>query len=94
MATSLDLHGPLYGKRPCPADEIWLNDSDIVLVPKSGILVADNIISRRVWERSFARYRRWDENSQDAHLSPLIHLSALALRSAADLLAASLTSEF
>lgn len=45
MATKLDLRGPLYGKRPCPADEIWLNDSDIVLVPKSGILVADNIIS-------------------------------------------------
>ncbi|HWB11517.1 MAG TPA: polysaccharide biosynthesis/export family protein [Pirellulales bacterium] len=45
LATKLDLRGPLYGKRPCPADEIWLNDSDIVLVPKSGILVADNIIS-------------------------------------------------
>jgi hypothetical protein len=30
---------------PCPADEIWLNDSDIVLIPKSGIMVADNIIS-------------------------------------------------
>lgn len=45
LATKLDLRGPLYGKRPCPADEIWLNDSDIVLVPKSGILVADNVIS-------------------------------------------------
>jgi polysaccharide biosynthesis/export protein len=45
LATKLDLRGPLYGKRPCPADEIWLNDSDIVLIPKSGILVADNIIS-------------------------------------------------
>ena len=45
LATKLDLRGPLYGKRPCPADEIWLNDSDIVLVPKHGILVADNIIS-------------------------------------------------
>jgi polysaccharide biosynthesis/export protein len=45
LATKLDLRGPLYGKRPCPADEIWLNDSDIVLVPKSRILVADNIIS-------------------------------------------------
>ncbi|HQU42179.1 MAG TPA: polysaccharide biosynthesis/export family protein [Pirellulales bacterium] len=45
LATKLDLRGPLYGKRPCPADEIWLNDSDIVLVPKSRILVADNVIS-------------------------------------------------
>ncbi|HUY92385.1 MAG TPA: polysaccharide biosynthesis/export family protein, partial [Pirellulales bacterium] len=44
MATMLDLRGPLYGKRPCPADEIWLNDSDIVLIPKTGILVANNVI--------------------------------------------------
>ncbi|HXT58513.1 MAG TPA: polysaccharide biosynthesis/export family protein [Pirellulales bacterium] len=44
MATQLDLRGPLYGKRPCPADEIWLNDSDIVLVPKTRILVAQNVI--------------------------------------------------
>ncbi|HVX14846.1 MAG TPA: polysaccharide biosynthesis/export family protein [Pirellulales bacterium] len=45
LATRLDLRGPLYGRRPCPADEIWLNDSDVVLIPKSRILVADNIIS-------------------------------------------------
>jgi polysaccharide biosynthesis/export protein len=45
LATRLDLRGPLYGHRPCPADEIWLNDSDIVVVPKSRILVADNVIS-------------------------------------------------
>jgi len=44
LATMLDLRGALYAKRPCPADEIWLNDSDIVVVPKSAILVADNII--------------------------------------------------
>ncbi|MGH7193787.1 MAG: polysaccharide biosynthesis/export family protein, partial [Candidatus Saccharimonadales bacterium] len=44
LATRLDLRGPLYGKRPCPADEIWLNDSDIVVVPKTGILVANNVI--------------------------------------------------
>jgi polysaccharide export outer membrane protein len=44
MATQLDLRGPLYGQRPCPADEIWLNDSDIVLVPKTRILVAQNAI--------------------------------------------------
>lgn len=44
MATRLELRGPLYGHRPCPADEIWINDSDIVLVPKTGILVAQNVI--------------------------------------------------
>ena len=40
MATKIDLCGALFGKRPCPADEIWLRDSDIVLVPKSAILTA------------------------------------------------------
>ncbi|HUY32764.1 MAG TPA: polysaccharide biosynthesis/export family protein [Pirellulales bacterium] len=44
MATMLDLRGALYGKRPCPADEIWLNDSDIVLVPKTRLLVSNNVI--------------------------------------------------
>jgi polysaccharide export outer membrane protein len=46
MATMLDLRGALYGRRPVPADDIWLNDSDIVLVPKSPIQVADEIIEQ------------------------------------------------
>lgn len=37
MATKLDLAGGLFGKRPVPSDEIWLRDSDIVLVPKRPI---------------------------------------------------------
>ena len=44
MATRLDLRAALSGKRPCPADEIWLRDSDIVLVPKSPILQTDDMI--------------------------------------------------
>ena len=44
MATMLDVKGALYGKHPSPADEIWLSDSDIVVVPKSPILVADEFI--------------------------------------------------
>lgn len=46
MATMLDLRGALYGRRPTPADEIWLNDSDIVLIPKTPIDVADDIIEQ------------------------------------------------
>lgn len=46
MATMLDLQGALYGKRPCPADEIWLNDSDIVVVPKSPIMWANEFIDQ------------------------------------------------
>ena len=45
-ATILDLRGALYGKQPCPADEIWLNDSDIVLIPKSPIKVANEFIEQ------------------------------------------------
>ncbi|MHB0959268.1 MAG: polysaccharide biosynthesis/export family protein [Pirellulaceae bacterium] len=46
IATKLDLHGPLLGKRPCPADEIWLRDSDLVVVPKSRLLRSDDLIER------------------------------------------------
>ncbi|QDV72262.1 polysaccharide biosynthesis/export family protein [Botrimarina mediterranea] len=46
MATMVDVRGALYGKRPVPADEIWLNDSDIVLVPKSPIEVLDDFIEQ------------------------------------------------
>ncbi len=44
IATKLDLRGPLLGKRPCPADEIWLRDSDLVVVPKSHLLRSDDLI--------------------------------------------------
>ena len=46
MATMLDLRGALYGRRPTPADEIWLNDGDIVLVPKTPIEMADEFIEQ------------------------------------------------
>ncbi|MEL7497487.1 MAG: polysaccharide biosynthesis/export family protein [Planctomycetota bacterium] len=36
-ATKLDLAGALYGKRPQPSDEIWLQRDDIILVPKKPI---------------------------------------------------------
>lgn len=37
MAIKLDLAGGLFGRRPMPSDEIWLRDSDIVLIPKRPI---------------------------------------------------------
>jgi polysaccharide export outer membrane protein len=37
LATKLDIRGGLYGERPVPSDEIWLRDSDVVLVPKMPI---------------------------------------------------------
>jgi polysaccharide export outer membrane protein len=46
MATMIDLRGALYGRRPVPADDIWLNDSDIVLVTKTPIQQADELIEQ------------------------------------------------
>jgi polysaccharide export outer membrane protein len=46
MATMLDLRGALYARRPVPADDIWLNDSDIVLVPKSPIQQVDDFLEQ------------------------------------------------
>ena len=37
IATKLDLQGALFGRRPHPSDEIWLRDSDIILIPKQPI---------------------------------------------------------
>jgi len=45
MATKVNIRTSLLFKKPCPAGEIWLRDSDIVLVPKSPILCADDVIN-------------------------------------------------
>lgn len=37
IATKLDLSGAFYGRSPRPSDEIWLRDSDIVLIPAKPI---------------------------------------------------------
>ncbi len=44
IATVLDLRAALLGRRSCPAGEIWVNDADLIIVPKSIILRTDNII--------------------------------------------------
>lgn len=44
MATMLNLEAALMGNKPCPPGEIWLSDSDIVIVPKSAIQRADDFI--------------------------------------------------
>ncbi len=46
MATMVNMQGTmLLNHQPCPAGEIWLDDSDIVMVPKSPILIADDLIN-------------------------------------------------
>ncbi|MDA7980061.1 MAG: polysaccharide biosynthesis/export family protein [Pirellulales bacterium] len=44
QATMLDVWDALYGNRTCPIDDIWLSDSDVVIIPKMKILVADDFI--------------------------------------------------
>ena len=41
----IDLQGALLGHQPCPKGEIWIDDSDVIIVPKSPILVADDFIN-------------------------------------------------
>jgi polysaccharide export outer membrane protein len=43
-ATKIDLRAPLYGKDPCPTNDVWLRENDLVLVPKSCILCATDLI--------------------------------------------------
>jgi polysaccharide export outer membrane protein len=43
-ATKIDIHRPLYGKDPCPVNDVWLRDNDLVIVPKSKILCAADLI--------------------------------------------------
>ncbi len=44
IATTLDLNHALLGKSPCPVAEIWVGDSDLIIVPKSKILRTNNFI--------------------------------------------------
>lgn len=44
-ATKINVHRPLYGKDPCPVNDIWLRDNDLVIIPKQKILCADDVIN-------------------------------------------------
>jgi polysaccharide biosynthesis/export protein len=46
MATVVHMQSTmLFNHQPCPCGEIWLDDSDIVMVPKTPILMADDLIN-------------------------------------------------
>jgi len=44
VATMLDLRDALLGRLPCPPGEIWVSDADLIIVPKSKILLFDNLV--------------------------------------------------
>ena len=43
-ATKIDVRAPYYGKDPCPVNDVWLRDNDLVVVPKQRILCAADVI--------------------------------------------------
>ncbi len=46
MATVVNMQPTmLCNRQPCPCGEIWLDDGDVVMVPKTPILIADDLIN-------------------------------------------------
>lgn len=46
LATRVDVRGAHLGKVPSPADEIWLRDGDLIIVPPTPIARFDNFVSQ------------------------------------------------
>ncbi len=46
IATRVDIRGAHLGKVPTPADEIWLRDGDLIIVPPTPIRRFDNFVSQ------------------------------------------------
>jgi len=44
VTTVVDLRGAILGRDPTPTDNIWLRDSDTVIVPQSGIKSMNNFV--------------------------------------------------
>ena len=54
IATKLDLNAALNGNRPHPSDEIWLRDSDIVLVPNKPIQLLSEAVNQYLTNTLYA----------------------------------------
>ena len=70
MATILDLRRALMGHEPCPASEIWISDADLIIVPKSKMLVTDNFIDM-VFTRGLYRVLPFSTSLTFTNLSTL-----------------------
>jgi len=44
MGSVINLNDTLYRGKQCPRDDIWIADSDVVIVPKTHLLKADDMI--------------------------------------------------
>ena len=46
LATTVNLQGAmLFANQPCPPGELWVSDSDVILVPKGALLLTDDYIN-------------------------------------------------
>jgi hypothetical protein len=41
----IDIRAPFFGNDPCPTNDVWLRDNDLVIVPKTRILCATDVIN-------------------------------------------------
>jgi polysaccharide export outer membrane protein len=44
MATHVDMNHLRWGNKPCPAGELWVRDSDVIMVPQRPMENANQII--------------------------------------------------
>lgn len=62
ISTMLDLQGAVYGRRPNPADEIWVRDGDVIIVPDKPITRLNNWIEQIFTEGIYRVYPADFEN--------------------------------
>ena len=46
VATMLDLRDAVLGRQMCPASEIWVSDSDLIIVPQSKIQLCNKWVEQ------------------------------------------------
>jgi protein involved in polysaccharide export with SLBB domain len=44
LSTLLDVRGAILGREACPADEIWLRDGDVIVLPSTPIRLINNLV--------------------------------------------------
>ncbi len=57
LATRLDLKGMHLGKVPTPADEIWMRDSDLIIVPATPIARFDDFVDQVFTKGAYGIFR-------------------------------------
>lgn len=53
VSTVLDIRGAHLGKKPTPADEIWLRDNDLIIVPPRPIRLFNNFVRQVFTEGAY-----------------------------------------